>query len=235
MKEISKIFNTFVAAFIFVNLVTCFLFISPTFGGGSTPWEEVSSRDGIKVETRLVEGNPLKQTRSESILEAPIEVVYEIISIPENWIKWYAFCGDSKTVQKTDENTLVMFLVGDLPFPFHDRAGCFTIKRELNLEEGTGLFEAILVPDSEDDQYGIDVLTEKKGYLRLLSGFGIFNLTRVGPNKTKVNFYAGGDAGVWLPSWLINLIAGIQPRMTVKKLRKEVKKEIYYEKIGLKF
>jgi hypothetical protein len=90
-----------------------------------------------------------------------------------------------------------------------------------------------MIPDSEDDQYGMDVVIEEKGYVRMISCFGEFKLTRVGPNKTKVNFHAGGDPGVWLPSWIINLAAGIQPRLTVKKLRKEVKKEIYYEKVGI--
>jgi hypothetical protein len=90
-----------------------------------------------------------------------------------------------------------------------------------------------LIPDSEDDQYGMDVEIEEKGYVRMISAFGKFKFTRVGPNKTKVNFHAGGDPGVWLPSWIINLVAGIQPRLTVKKLRKEVKKEVYYERAGI--
>jgi hypothetical protein len=48
------------------------------------------------------------------------------------------FVETVKLFKKTDENTLVMFLVGDLPFPFHDRAGCLNVKKEINIEEGTG-------------------------------------------------------------------------------------------------
>ncbi len=38
MNETSKKLNTFVAAFIIVNLVTCFLFVLPTFGDENQGW-----------------------------------------------------------------------------------------------------------------------------------------------------------------------------------------------------
>jgi hypothetical protein len=213
---------------IVVNLFMCILFVLPTLGDDN--WEFVSNKKGIKVEKRLVEGCPLKECRAEAIIDAPIEVIYKILTDGETWKDWYGFCLDSKNVQKIDENTFVIYLAADLPYPFHDRDGCLLVNLEKNFDEGKALFEANMIPDSEDDQYGMDSVKEEKRRIRMKSAFGTFKLTRVDPNKTKLRLHVGGDPNIFLPYWFMNFIATIQPVKTIKGLKKEVKKEIYYDK-----
>ena len=104
------------------------------------------------------------------------------------------------------------------------------MKLEKNFDEGKALFEANMIPDSEDDQYGMDSVKEEKRRIRMKSAFGTFELTRVDPNKTKLRLHTGGDPNIFLPNWLMNLIATVQPVKTIKGLKKEAKKDIYYEK-----
>ncbi len=100
MNDTSKKLNTFVAVFIIVNLVTCFLFVLPTFGDENEGWKEVRNRKGIRVLTRWVPGSALKQAWAETIIDAPIEVLYEIITTPVTWTNWFAFCSEHKTLKK---------------------------------------------------------------------------------------------------------------------------------------
>jgi hypothetical protein len=233
MNDTSKKLNTFVAVFIIVNLVTCFLFVLPTFGDENEGWEEVRNRNGIRVETRLVKGTTLKQARAESIMEAPIEVLYEIITTPETWPNWVGSCSENKTLKKIDENTLVYYFVADLPFPFRNRDGVMLMKTEKNFEQGTAWIEVEMIPDSEDDHYGMDVVTKEKGRVRPKHMLGALKLTRVDPYKTKVMNMAAADPDILIPAWFLNWFAAIHPVMSVKGLRKEAKKEVYYEKAGV--
>jgi hypothetical protein len=172
MKVITRQHVKHSVLLIIVNIIMCILFVLPTFGDEKFEWKESSNKKGVKVEIRAVKGCPLNECRAEAIIDAPIEVVYQIIADPDTWINWYGFCTTSKTVGKIDENTLVMYLVGDVPFPFHDRDGCLLVKLEKNFEEGTGWFEANLIPHSECDQYGMDVVTEKKRRIRMKKSYG---------------------------------------------------------------
>ncbi len=194
---------------------------------------EVRNRKGIRVETRWVPGSKIKQARAETIIEAPIEVLYEIITTPETWPNWFAFCSVSKTLKKFDENSLVYYFVAGLPFPFRDRDGCLVMKMGKNFEEGTAFVDAKMIPDSEDDHYGMDVVTKEKRRVRPKDMFGISKFTRVDPDKTKVMYMAAGDPDVFIPAWFLNWFAAVQPVMAVKGLRKEAKKEVYYERAGV--
>ncbi len=232
MNDTSKKLNTFVAAFIIVNLVICFLFVLPTFGDENEGWEEVRNRRGIRVLTRLVDGSPIKQARVETIMNAPIEVLYEIVTTPETWPNWFGFCKVSKTLEKIDENTLFFYFVAGLPFPLRDRDGIFYVKMKKNLEQGTASMVGSLPSNSEDDLYGMDAVTKEKRRVRV-EMLGTVYFTRLGPYKTKVTHMAGADPDLLIPNWFLNWFAAIQPVMSVKGLRKEAKKEVYYERVGM--
>jgi hypothetical protein len=233
MNETSQKLNSFLSAFIIVNLVTCFLFVLPTFGDENEGWEEVRNKKGIRVLTRLVEGKPIKQARVETIMNAPIEVLYEIVTTPETWPNWFGFCKVSKTLEKIDENTLVGYFVAGLPFPFRDRDGIWLIKKEKNFEEGTAFIDLKRIPDSEDDPYGMDGVTKEKRRVRAGDMFGTCEMTRVDKNKTKVVYKAAADPNLPIPAWFMNWFAAIQPVMAIKGLTKEAKKEVYYERAGV--
>jgi hypothetical protein len=233
MKVITRQHVKHSVLLIVVNLFICFLFVLPTFCDEKFEWKESSNKKGVKVEIRAVKGCPLNECRAEAIIDAPIEVVYQIIADPDTWINWYGFCAASKTVAKIDENTLVIYLVGDVPYPFYDRDGCLLVKLEKNFEEGTGFWAANLIPHSECDQYGMDVVTKENRRRRMKKSYGSYKLNRVDSDKTKVVYQAGGDPGVFLPYWLLNFFVTLQPVHTIKGLRKEVKKEVYYEKVGI--
>jgi hypothetical protein len=233
MKETSQKFNTFVVAFIVVNLVTCFLFVLPTFGDENEGWKEVRNKKGIRVLTRVVEGNPIKQAWAETIIDAPIEVLFEIVATPETWTNWYAFCAEHKALKKIDENSLVGYFVAGLPFPFRDRDMIWLMKLKKNFEEGTGLIEIEKIPDSEDDPYGMDGVTKEKRRVRAGDMFGTCEMTRVDKNKTKVVYIAAADPNLPLPTWFLNWFAAIQPVMAIKGFTKEAKKEVYYERAGV--
>jgi hypothetical protein len=234
MNDTSKKLNTFVTVFIIVNLVTCFLFVLPTFGDENEGWKEVRNKKGIRVLTRVVEGNPIKQAWAETIIDAPIEVLYEIVTTPETWTNWFAFCAEHKALKKIDENSLVGYFVAGLPFPFRDRDAIWLMKLEKNFEEGTGLIEfKRILPDPEDDPYGMDVVTKEKRRVRMGDMFGTCELTRVDPDKTKVVYKAAADPNLPLPVWFMNWFAAIQPVMAIKGLTKEAKKEVYYERVGI--
>lgn len=195
-------------------------------------WKEVKNKKGIKIETRKVEGSPMKEFRSECLIEAPIEVVYEILRDADTYVNWFGDCKEKKVIQKIDENNEIGYQVVDVPLPFRDRDTVATVNYSTDWETGKAAVKMNSIKIPEDSKYGMDDYSKEKKRVRMPKMNGLIVLTRVEPDKTKMMYQAHADPGVSLPGWVLNLFSTAQPYKTLKGMKKEVRKEIYYEKAG---
>ncbi len=193
-------------------------------------WKEVKNKKGVRIETRKVKGSPMKEFKSQCIVDAPIEVVYEIAKNASTYVNWFADCVDKQVVQKIDDHNYIGYQVVNLPFPFHDRDTVATVQFITDWDAGRAVIKMNAIKPPDDSEYGMDKVTSKNKRVRMPKMDGIMILTRVAPDKTEMIYQAHVDPGAPLPSWVINLFSNAHPYKSLLGMKKEAKKEIYYKR-----
>ncbi len=220
MRELTKVATSAV--------IITILFTLPLWA--SNEWKEVKNKKGIIIETRVVEGSPMKEFRAACNVDAPIEVVWEIVKDAGTYANWFGDCLEKKVVQKIDEKNEIGYQVVNVPLPFRDRDTVAAVNYETDIAAGKAVIKMDSIGIPADAKYGMDEYTKEKKRVRMPKMNGIITLTRMEPNKTKMIYQAHADPGVALPGWVLNLFSTAQPFKSLKGIQKEVKKKTYYEK-----
>ncbi len=203
---------------------TAFVLVSTANGGSARAdgaWEQVSTKDGIVVERRAVDGSSLKEFLGRGIIEAPVAHVLAVIRDGNRRGEWMPSCGGSYVVEENLATRVqVAYYRTKAPWPISDRdsvnrAEIFVepAKHRINIP-----FEAIADPR----------VPPVKGVVRMPSLRGHWILVPVeGGRATQVEYQVYADPGGRLPDWLANLASKTLPRETIAGLRRQVKKVDY--------
>ncbi len=195
-----------------------------------TNWRVTKNEKGIKVENREVPGSRMDETRAECIVDAPIEVLLEVMRNHSSWANWFGNCKERMLVKKIDDFNEVVYHAISLPFPFVDREVVGKVSYKIKEEPGEILIQTKTIGAKELGSYGVGQITEKKGRKKVSKFKSKIVLKKLDQKKTKVVYQAHAEAGVSMPTWLINNLSSQQPYSTLKELRKECKKDKYYQR-----
>ncbi len=111
-----------------------------------TNWRVAKNKKGIKVENREVPGSRMDETRAECIVDAPIEVLLEVMKNHSSWANWFGNCKERMLVKKIDDFNEVVYLAINLPFPFVDREAVGKVSYKINEESGEIIIQSKTMP-----------------------------------------------------------------------------------------
>ncbi len=209
-------------------IVMIFLTVQPLLAAGE--WKEVKNRKGVKVDTRKLENSRLKEFRSQCLIDAPMEIVYEIMRDPSTYKNWFANCSEMKTVHTFDEYNFKWYQVVNLPLPFRDRDTVTTFHYDNDWDAGKIVITMGGGKVLKDAPYNMYDTTKKHKRVRIAAVKGVIILERIAPGKTKMLYQAHADPGLAVPPWLLNLFGVSHPYKSLVGMKKEVKKEVYYKR-----
>ncbi len=193
-------------------------------------WKEVKNRKGIKLDARKLDNSPIKEFRSQCLIDVPIEVAYECLKDSSAYTNWMAHCSEMRIVNIVDEYNFTFYQVLNLPPPFRDRDSVTTFHHHTDWNNGKILISMSGGKVTKDAPYNMYETTEKYKRLRIPTVNCSFVLERITPEKTKMAYQVHIVAGVAIPAWLINFMGVSHPYNTLNGFRKEVKKEMYYKR-----
>ncbi|ABW68384.1 START domain-containing protein [Desulfosudis oleivorans] len=194
-------------------------------------WRTVSDENGIVVENRPLDEFKMKQLRARCEVEAPVEVIYEVMDDADSYHEWFGDCLLQRTIHRFNDYDKISYHVVDLPWPLNDRDAVSRVVTTADWEAGTVETRVDSIRSVEEAAvWGMDPETEKNGRVRMPVMDGIFTYTTTGPNTSAFTYIAIADPGIALPGWLLNAFSTTQPINTLRNLKKQVKKEIYWEK-----
>jgi hypothetical protein len=220
MDKVCKIFTGVIVMIIVTSL--------PLWA--DSEWEEIRNRNGVKVSSMRVEDCPMNRFKAECIIDAPLEVVYEVVMDPGSYVNWFHSCTDRRVIKKFDENNGIGYQVVNLPFPLRDRDTVATMYQDVDWAAGKLKMKMDAIKPPEDSKYGMDELTKKKGRVRMPIMIANIVLNRITPGKTEMIYMAHADPGAPVPAWILNFFSTGHPYKTLLGIQKEVKKEIYYKR-----
>ena len=180
--------------------------------GGS--WELMDVDGGITVHRKQVPGSKVVAFRGESVVEAPIAKVANVLFDTSRKLEWVAKCAEARDLRWIGPLERIEYNATHSGFFLvKDREFVFRIKTLLNREKSQARFEMRSV---EDDAGAPDA-----GRVRGFLDDSRYILTRMDDNRTHVVVEIHADPRGSVPKWLVNLFQKSWPTVTLSNIARQ--------------
>lgn len=185
-------------------------YAEPTHG----TWTQVEHDDGIKVWRLDVPGQDLPGFRGETVIPRSIADIIEELKQVEHHTEWMHRCSASETLQRINDEHIVIYNRVDVPWPVWDRDVIldtqFTAQADGRL--------VILTFKNHDPK--LRPIPERVVRMPRLEGF--YRMWQLTPQSTKVVYQVEADVGGSVPKWMAARVARDMPYETLSRLRERV-------------
>ena len=184
--------------------------LSPQCFAGNGAWELEKNEDGIKIYTRTVDGENIREFKALTTIAASRKIIAKIIVNINDYVNWYPDISEATIMKKIGDGQYYVYNVLDLPWPASDRDG--VSKMTITKSEGTTLINMKSING---------LIDESDDYVRITKSYGFWKLKTVG-RETSVHFQYFASPGGSLPDWIINMFIVDNPFETLTLLKKKV-------------
>ncbi len=214
--KMENIMHKRIKFFIFTLLIM--VITGDLFSKGSA-WKSVLNKKGIKVYTRPFKGSSMDEFKGVAVINAPIEVVVNVIRDANNQKKWMANCSKSKIIKRINKNHIVVYNILNVPWPLSDRDIIIDTYLTEDLKNGKFLAKMKI--------YKKSIVPVNKKYVRITKFWASCSLKRIGPNKTHLIYMNKADPAAPVPKAIANMMAKNNPYNTILGMRRMVKLKKY--------
>ena len=199
---------------IFALILLSSYLLNPSFAG-THKWEKVMIKDGISVFKAKLKNSPLVGFRGEAIIEAPIGKVIHVLVDNDRRKEWVDRLVNSKLIDKPGTYRQTVYQEFSAPWPVSNRdfvysGGIFKVPNSNQIKLD---FKSIEHPNAPKTA-GV------RGHLQR----GLYLVTPISKNKTKIEVELISDPKGLIPSWIVNLVQKSWPYKTITAIRSQVKK-----------
>jgi hypothetical protein len=186
-----------------------FLISAPLFA--QKEWSLKKDKDDIQIYTRSVNKSKIKAYKAEMTVKSSLDKVKDVILDGNQLYVWNYKAIDSKLLEKSPENTYLIWVALNLPWPLRNRD--FVASLKLNrISQDAIRIDIIAASDQHEIQ---------EDYLRMISFEGFWLLEQQG-DMVKITHQMYGDPGGNLPNWFINSTIARAPYYNFVALRERV-------------
>jgi ribosome-associated toxin RatA of RatAB toxin-antitoxin module len=202
------------------------MLLVPGYSNAEDQWTLKKDSDGVKVYSTPSAGEDLIVYKGVTEINAPIEVVTEVVRDIPSYTQWYWQCKEAR-ILKSDQGkrTIVFYFVTHPGWPVSDRD--FIV---YNTQVGD--------PKSGEVSFALGNITEdivplQEGIVRLKHVSGGWNLKKIDKNKTAVTLLIKTEPGGSVPKAVANMVMGDTPFNTLKELKRMATIDKYYKLAGI--
>ena len=178
-------------------------------------WQTITHDHGVTVEKKDVPGRDLPTFRGISVMNGGIYDVLTVLDDTPGRTEWVHRCIESRVIKQISDFERYVYNRTKAPWPVMDRDALVLTKITVNIEKRTVkiAFKAAqgIFPEVDD-------------VVRIPNLEGFYYMEALSESKTRVTYQLDLDPGGWLPNWLIKRTSLQIPLMTLRKLKKQVKK-----------
>ena len=189
-----------------ISLILLVFTIAP-----SDSWELQIDKDDVQVYTRPYTGSEYVEYKATTVLDADINLVYEVIMDGENLTKWTHNAMGSKTLSDPDKNTRIIHICHDMPWPVRDRDNISYVVTQRNSD---GSIRMNISP--ADNSL---IVTDKYVRMDKFKGHWLLEPVEGGVRATQQLW---GDPAGNLPAWAVNSAIQKSSHTSFIGLRKRV-------------
>jgi uncharacterized membrane protein len=179
-------------------------------------WDFIKEKDGIKLYTRLEDGKSLKSYRGVTIINAPVEKIFEVMEDINNTDWWDKNLTQIKVLQYEKNKRAQYYLVYDLPLPVTDRDLCVNVTITIDNVTGERMIDAVALNG---------VIPERNGLVRIKDYRQTWTIKPIGNEMTHVILEGFVDPAGTVPDWISNMLIIETPIKAISGLRERMSKD----------
>ena len=184
--------------------------VSTCLGGNA--WEELSNEDGIKVWRRDVDGSPVVAFKGETVINAPLAKVANVLDDTSRKGEWVANLLESKDLTIFSPTDRIEYNRTEAPWPIKDRD--FVFRATVQVDKSSKTI-TIQIKSTTHASKPVDEDKAVRGELLESS----YVLASLGENRTRVTVEMQVDPKGSVPKWVVNWAQKGWPRKTLEGIR----------------
>jgi hypothetical protein len=156
-------------------------------------WKLAKNKNGVKVETRFIEGWSIKQYRATVYIKTTLEEAVDAYRDPVKRKKFMTRSLEVTTLKKNSNNDIITYNLGKAPWPVANRDNIthsvfYYSPRQVRVTMKS-------IPD---------YIPKKEGIVRVPKAEGYWLFTDQGNGTIKVEQQSVADLGGSVPDWVVN-------------------------------
>ncbi len=177
-------------------------------GTGTTLWDVEAEEDGIRVESREVEGSGVRAFHATVDVNGSAESILALMDDPASYLHWVHGCSHSVFLSKPDFFHRLSYQINDMPFLITDRDLVMWV---VVTAEAQGEYQIWMSnrPDAHPEQ----------GLVRVNRLQGFYRLIPLDAEHTRIVWEQHIEPGGYLPDWLVNQLLRNIPLNSLRNLR----------------
>ncbi|GAB3993930.1 START domain-containing protein [Spirosoma daeguense] len=188
------------------------------FSQVSDDWNLEKEKDGIRVYSRNLTGNRLKELRVQCTFQGTLSALVAMLSDVENYPKLMYKTKTSRLLRRISETEMYYYIETELPWPVENR--------DMNVHL---LFTQD--PDTRALRVQInktaDEVPPQPHIVRVADWLAVWEVQPQPNQQLQIDYHCRVNPGGSLPVWLVNLTATTGPYESFKLLRKTIRNSQY--------
>lgn len=200
-------------------LLSAALVFASSMALAENQWEQKYSKEGINIFTRTVEGATLKAFKAQTVVNAPLQAVINVLGDTENYGEWSHLCNSYEFIKEPNaEGEFVSYYTINAPWPLKDRD--IYVQNQISQDPNT---LTVTLKVTGDATYA----PEEPGYARVPEVSALWTITPIDAQTTSIEMIGHAYPGGIIPVWVANMVVTDLPKKTFKSLHRvtEIAKE----------
>jgi uncharacterized membrane protein len=192
-------------------------------------WEVYKNEDGVTGYEREVKDSKYIETRAETVINAPIENILEVIKDTPSYPSWMYKCKEAVELQNNNNNSRLLYIVQGSPLGSPDRDVVILANSIANWEMGSYIIS--LNSKNHDVTEYLDGETDQNRQ-RMTEFRGKWEFRMLDRNNTKVIYNVFTDPGGFAPGFMVNSMMRKVSFFSVKEMIPMAKDKQYADAAG---
>ncbi|MBD2704252.1 hypothetical protein IC229_26650 [Spirosoma sp. BT702] len=184
----------------------------------SGDWNLEKDKDGIRVYSRNLLGNRLKELRVQTTFQGTLSSLVAMLSDIENYPKLMYKTKTSRLLRRVSETEIYYYIETALPWPVENRD--MNVRLTFSQDPSTHVLR-IQINKVADE------VPPQPQTVRVVDWLAVWEVQPQPNQELKIDYHCRVNPGGSLPPWLINLTAATGPYESFKQLRKTIQASQY--------
>ncbi|MBB3045829.1 hypothetical protein FHR99_000065 [Litorivivens lipolytica] len=182
----------------------------PGVNADETAWRLEKDSDGIRIETRPVEGSAYREIRATTSIAGRVSSIVELLQDMSYWPKLNKIISSAELHQQLSESESQLYFQMDMPWPVTDRDVLYhrTIRQDES-DHSVTLTDRALT----------GILPEKNGKVRVVESVQQWTLSPNNRGGVDVTWITHTDPNGPLPAKMVNWLSVGPPHESISVLR----------------
>lgn len=189
-------------------------------------WKQYKNEDGIMGFERDVKRSKYIETRAETVIDAPIEVLLEVLKDINSYPQWMYDCKDAILLKQKGELKRVLYFAQGVPFGSPDRDSVIEAVTAEDFDKGVFVTN---LRNIDHHPYQQIINEHGKKRRRMIEFSGKWDLQMIDRNRTKVSNTIYTNPGGFAPAFIVNRVTRKVGFRSLKSLISKAKEQKYID------